>query len=53
MKISVIHKDESIYVEFSPEKFTGLLEEYYDKFGNIKEAMEQIVTDLKKELITM
>jgi len=52
LKIAIIYEDNTIWIEFSPEKFRKLLKEYFKKTKDIDKALDQIIKDIKKETLT-
>lgn len=51
MRIAILYEDKKIYIEFSEEKFRKLLNEYYDKYGSIDLALDEIVKQIKIETL--
>ena len=49
MKIAIIHEDNKIWIEFSPEKFRELLKKYFKETKSIDKALDKIIEDIKKE----
>lgn len=53
MKPAIIFDDGTIYVEFTPEIFKGLLKQYLEDYsGDVDKSVDKIVDDLKKETLT-
>lgn len=53
LRLAVVYYDNKIWVEFTEDIFIQLLEEYTSKNGgDIRDAMKQISSELKKKTIT-
>lgn len=53
MKIAVIYEDKQVFVEFSPDEFSKLLNEKINSGKSVDEAMEQIIKELKMKTLTI
>lgn len=49
LRVAILHEDDKVYVEFTPEKFKKLLLEYFEKTKDLGTALDKIVKDIKKE----
>ena len=52
MRITVIYRDEHVFVEYPPDVFTKLLTTYLKTEGTVAAAMERIERELRKETQT-
>lgn len=51
MTIAIIHQDEQVYIQMSPERFKVLLTKYLETMSP-SEAIDQIIKDLKRKVLT-
>jgi hypothetical protein len=49
LRVAVIYNDKDIYVEWTPERFKELLEEYTKQHKSVSAALDQIVNDIKRD----
>lgn len=52
LRVAVIYEKNTIYIEWTPDKFVKLLEKYTTKYGSITAAMKRIETEIKEETRT-
>lgn len=48
LKVAILYQDNSVYIEWTPEKFAEVLKGYVEKYG-VDEALVMIERDIKKE----
>lgn len=48
LKVAILFQDNSVYVEWTPEKFAEVLKKYIAEYG-VDEALAMIERDIKKE----
>jgi len=51
MRLAILYEDDRVWIEFSPEKFRKLLNQYFEKHKNIDLALDKIIEDIKKETL--
>lgn len=49
MRMAIIYSEKEVFVEFPPKVFRELLRNYYEKTGDLDEAMDEIEKELKKK----
>ena len=47
LRIAMIYKDDTIYVEFSPEKFREILKEYFEETKDIDATLDKVIKEIK------
>ena len=51
MTIAIIHSDEQIYIQMTPERFATLLTKYLETMTP-QDALQEIIKDLKRQALT-
>lgn len=49
---ALIYEDDKIFVKMTPEEFSTIVQNYVDNDKTVKEAMVEIVAELKRKTLT-
>lgn len=49
---ALIYEDDKIFVKITPEEFSTIVQNYVDNGKTVKEAMDEVVADLKRRTLT-
>ena len=48
----ILYEDDKIFVKMTPEEFSTIVQNYVDKGKTVKEAMDEVVAELKRKTLT-
>ena len=49
---ALIYEDDKIFVKMTPDEFSTMVQNYVDKGKTVKEAMDEVVSELKRKTLT-
>ncbi len=49
---ALIYEDDKIFVKMTPEELSTIVQNYVDKGKTVKEAMDEIIAELKRKTLT-
>lgn len=49
---ALIYENDKIFVKMTPEEFSTIVQNYVDNGKTVKEAMDEVVADLKRKTLT-
>ena len=49
---ALIYEDDKIFVKMTPDEFSTMVQNYVDNGKTVKEAMDEVVSELKRKTLT-